>query len=211
MLRYGSAPRRPGRAELVSWQQVVTGAVADTWPAGSRNRGRCGSRSRSAHGAQRTRRGARRGRRRALVDAVLDGLAGLRRATPLELTGTANGVRVSTRSCVDTDIRGSCRPDRAAAAGSRDHTGHPTVTEPALWCSSRDHVFAHKDFRHEVAEGAGDRRRGVRSCSTSMPPVSSRRSAVSGAMIAERICAPRCITSRTSRRSPPGGRGGPAR
>lgn len=89
------------------------------------------------------------------VDAVLlDDLAGLARgcATPLELIGTANGVRVfDDYAHHPTEVRAALTALHAVAR--QDHTGHPTVTGARSIVVFQPHLYSRtKTFAHEFAE-----------------------------------------------------------
>jgi len=190
VLRYGSAPAQGLAAELVSWQQQGTGAVADIHLAGEPQ--------------PRTMRLSVPGRHMALnalgavlaavdagapVDAVLDGLAGfegVRRR--FELIGTANGVRVfDDYAHHPTEVRAALTALHAVAR--QDHTGHPTVTGARSIVVFQPHLYSRtKTFAHEFAEALeiADEVFVLDVYAAREQPLAG----VSGAMIAERIGVP---------------------
>ncbi|MGV1086975.1 MAG: UDP-N-acetylmuramate--L-alanine ligase [Mycobacterium sp.] len=190
VLRYGSAPAAGLAAELVSWEQQGTGAVAHIQLAGEAQ--------------PRTMRLSVPGRHMALnalgavlaavqagapVDAVLDSLAGfegVRRR--FELIGTANGIRVfDDYAHHPTEVRAALTALHAVAR--QDHTGHPTVTGARSIVVFQPHLYSRtKTFAHEFADAleTADEVFVLDVYAAREQPLAG----VSGALIAERISVP---------------------
>ena len=190
VLRYGSAPAGGLAAELLSWEQQGTGAVAHIQLAGESR--------------PRTMRLSVPGRHMALnalgavlaaidvgapIESVLDGLAGfegVRRR--FELIGTANGVRVfDDYAHHPTEVRAALTALRAVAG--QDHTGHPTVTGARSIVVFQPHLYSRtKTFAHEFADAlqTADEVFVLDVYAAREQPLAG----VSGALIAERVGVP---------------------
>lgn len=190
VLRYGSAPAGNLAAELLSWEQQGTGAVAHIKLAGESQ--------------PRAMRLSVPGRHMALnalgavlaavdvgapIESVLDSLAGfegVRRR--FELIGTANGVRVfDDYAHHPTEVRAALTALRAVAG--QDQTGHPTVTGARSIVVFQPHLYSRtKTFAHEFADAlqTADEVFVLDVYAAREQPLAG----VSGALIAERISVP---------------------
>lgn len=190
VLQYGSSPAGQLAAELISWEQHGTGAVAHIQLAGESR--------------PRTMRLSVPGRHMALnalgavlaavdvgapIESVLDSLAGfegVRRR--FELIGTANGIRVfDDYAHHPTEVRAALTALRAVAG--QDHTGHPTVTGARSIVVFQPHLYSRtKTFAHDFADAlqTADEVFVLDVYAAREQPLAG----VSGAMIAERIGVP---------------------
>ncbi|MGI9162587.1 MAG: UDP-N-acetylmuramate--L-alanine ligase [Mycobacterium sp.] len=190
VLRYGSAPAEHLAAELISWEQQGTGAVAHIQLTGETR--------------PRAMRLSVPGRHMALnalgavvaaveagapIEAVLDSLAGfegVRRR--FELIGTANGIRVfDDYAHHPTEVRAALTALHAVAG--QDHTGHATVTGARSIVVFQPHLYSRtKTFAHEFAKAleAADEVFVLDVYAAREQPLAG----VSGAMIVERIGVP---------------------
>ena len=190
VLRYGSAPAENLAAELLTWEQQGTGAVALIQLAGENQ--------------PRAMRLSVPGRHMALnalgavlaavetgapVEAALDSLAGfegVRRR--FELIGTANGIRVfDDYAHHPTEVRAALTALRAVAR--QDHTGHATVSGARSIVVFQPHLYSRtKTFAHEFAKALeiADEVFVLDVYAAREQPLAG----VSGAMIVERIGVP---------------------